>query len=73
MENIHIVFTYFDGKYYVEEVTKTDIERLKKQWYVAKIIDETQDYNKYLEVAEELSNPSIKNNQQFIVVQELSE
>ena len=68
---LHIVFTNHSGMYYVEEVTPASGKTFT-MWNVEKVIDET-DNGSYIDVALELSNPTVMNNRQFVLIQELNE
>jgi hypothetical protein len=69
---LHIVFTNHNGKYYVEEVTPAS-KKTFVNWTVEKVIDETKAYDSYQQVSEELGNPTVFNNCQFVLIQELNE
>lgn len=71
-KTVKIVFTRVtDGGYYIEETTTEDILEICKRWRVEKIIDETKDYSAFNEVMKELNNPTVKEYNQFVVIQEL--
>ena len=71
-KTVKIVFTRAtDGGYYIEETTTEDILEICKRWRVKKIIDETKDYSAFNEVMKELNNPTVKEYNQFVVIQEL--
>ena len=71
-KTVKIVFTRAtDGGYYIEETTTKDILEICKRWRVEKIIDETEHYHNFKEVMKELNNPTVKEYNQFVVIQEL--
>ena len=70
---LHIVFTNDNGKYYVEEVVVAD-DSTYEAWRVDKTIDETTSPNRHVfeEVRDELGNPTVKDNHQFLLVKKLT-
>ena len=68
-KKVVILFTNNHMRYYIETITDDSIEQVKKEWGdIDVVIDETDNFNNYEKVQEELYNPTTKHNGKFAVI-----
>lgn len=68
-----VLFSLDDDGYYIETVESRNIEEIKENWEVGKVIDEASDWRNYKLTREELKNPTIMTDEVLAVIQILDE